>query len=507
MKILFAEQIRALDQYTIDHEPITSIDLMERASLECASWLFTHFGTKDFAFFCGTGNNGGDGLAIARLLAERGVNVHVWCVRGAGVSSAEQQINLKRLTEIGISVPMIEHPNQFPDVDKRTIVVDALLGTGLTRPLAGLLKETVRFLNGVSCTRVAIDIPTGMFADAENEGHDGPIFQAHHTLSFEVPKLSFFLPSMASFVGTLHILPIGLDAPYIAQQKSAFSFLQEEDIAPLLLTRSSFAHKGVFGHALIVAGSYGKVGAAILATKAALRSGSGLVSALVPKCAYALLQSAVPEAMVMTGKEKNYLVGTADLRSFSAVGIGPGIGQEVATGELLLHLLKNATVPLVLDADALNILAAHPKWIQEIPKGSILSPHVKEFERLFGLQKSSLARLTRQQEIAQKLGLYIVLKGHYSSIAFPDGRVFFNSTGNPGMATGGSGDVLTGLLTGLLAQSYPPDLAVLLGVYLHGLAGDLARDHVGEEALIASDIIEHFGGAFLKLHAAKKSSL
>jgi len=506
MKILFSEQIRALDQYTIDHEPIASIDLMERASLACTSWLFEEYGAKDFALFCGAGNNGGDGLAIARLLTESGANVQVWCLHSAAPSSAEQQINLKRLTKIGIAAQTIGDQNDFPDLDQNTVVVDALLGTGLTRPLEGLLKETVTFLNDLSCTRVSIDIPTGMFAEAENEGHNSPIFRADHTLSFELPKLSFFLPSMAAFVGKLQILPIGLNAHFIAEQKSPFSLLQEQDIALLLRVRSSFAHKGTFGHSLLIAGSYGKVGAVVLATKAALRSGSGLVSAFVPKCAYSLLQCAAPEAMVMTGKEENYLEGTPDFGAFSAIGIGPGIGQESATGELLLHLLKTSPVPLVLDADALNLLAAHPSWMQKIPKGSILSPHVKEFERLFGPQKSALARLMRQQEVAQTLGLYIVLKGHNSSIAFPDGRIFFNSTGNPGMATGGSGDVLTGFLTGLLAQSYPADEATLLGVYLHGLAGDLARDQNGEEALIASDIVEYFGAAFLKLHAAENQA-
>lgn len=506
MKILFAKQIQALDQYTIAHEPIASIDLMERASSACTSWLFEHYRSREFAFFCGGGNNGGDGLAIARLISELGAKVQVWCVSSSGIASAEQQINFHRLAEIGISVQTILHQDQFPELDQNTVVVDALLGTGLTRPLEGLLQETVCYLNGLSCARVAIDIPTGMFAEAENEGHGSAVFKADHTLSFEVPKLSFFLPSMASFVGKLHILPIGLDAQFIAEQKSAFSFLQEEDIAHLLRTRNSFAHKGTFGHSMIIAGSYGKVGAAILATKAALRSGSGLVSAFVPKCGYALLQSSAPESMAMTANEENFLKGIPDLTRISAIGIGPGIGQESATGELLMHVLKNTSVPLVLDADALNLLAANPDWIQAIPKGSILSPHVKEFERLFGEQKSALARLLRQQEVAQELGIYIVLKGHNSSIAFPDGRIFFNSTGNPGMATGGSGDVLTGLLTGLLAQSYTSEHAILLGVYLHGLAGDFARDQHGEEAMIASDIIEHFGSAFLKLRAAGNSS-
>lgn len=506
MKILFAKQIQALDEYTIAHEPIASIDLMERASSTCASWLFEHFRTREFAFFCGGGNNGGDGLAIARLISELGAKVQVWCVYSSQSASTDHQINLHRLTEIGISVQSILSQDQFPDLDQNTVVVDALLGTGLTRPLTGLLEEAVCYLNRLSCTRIAIDIPTGMFAEAENEGHGSAILKADHTLSFEVPKLSFFLPSMASFVGNLHILPIGLNAQFIAEQKSALSFLQEQDIAPLLQTRNSFAHKGTFGHSLIIAGSYGKVGAAILATKAALRSGSGLVSAFVPKCAYSLLQCSAPESMVSTANEETFLKGIPDLTGISAIGIGPGIGQESATGELLAHVLKNTTVPLVLDADALNLLAAHPEWMQALPKGSVLTPHVKEFERLFDPQKSSLTRLLRQQEVAQKFGIYIVLKGHNSSIAFPDGRVFFNSTGNPGMAAGGSGDVLTGLLTGLLAQSYSAEHAILLGVYLHGLAGDFARNQLGEEAMIASDIIDHFGSAFLKLRATKNSN-
>ncbi len=496
MKVLTAAQTREADQYTIQHEPIASIDLMERASSACTEWLLSTFGKTHYSIYCGTGNNGGDGLAIARMLTVHGADVTVWLVRFSDQLSEDNAVNLQRARDLGLPVHEVKSASDLHPLHPKSVIVDALFGTGLSRSISGLPANVVDFLNRQDAVRVAIDVPSGLFTEAENETDDHPIFQANHTLTFESPKLSFLLPSSFPFVGEWHILDIGLDKSFIASLESPFLFLEKSDVQSRLHIRSPFSHKGTFGHALIASGSYGKVGAAVLCSKAALRSGAGLVSAFVPKCAYDILQTAVPEVMVMTSEHAEVLSGSIASESFSSIGVGPGLGQAKETLDFLKALLTNANYPCVLDADALNLIADHKTLLEKLPEGSILTPHVKEFDRLFGKQTTALSRLNTQRDAARQHHICIILKGRYSSVAFPDGTVWFNSTGNPGMATAGSGDVLTGILTALLAQGYSTSDAALIGVYLHGLSADLCLQHTAQEALIASDIIEGLGNAY-----------
>lgn len=498
MKVLRAEQIRAADQYTIANEPIYSIDLMERASQQCADWILNRFGKERFFIFCGRGNNGGDGLAIARMLLNAGRKVEVFLLSGNTAPSEDNRTNQERLTSAGGTIHLVHSANNLPEGGKNDVWIEALFGTGLTRPLEGLAKDVIDALNAMSSPRLAIDLPAGLLSDEEhNPLHS--CFHADFTLSFQVPKLCFFLPSCAPALGCWTLLDIGLDPTFIAAQASPYAYLLPAEAARILRNRTAFSHKGSFGHSLIVAGSLGKIGAAVLATRAALRTGSGLVTCISPRCGYEILQVSAPEAMVLPSDGENFLDRIPSTDRFSAIALGPGIGQEKETQRALLEFLHCTEKALVLDADALNILASQSDWPSLLPKRCILTPHPGEFDRLFGAHTSTLERLHTQRHFAQTQQCCVILKGRYTSIALPDGQVIFNSSGNPGMATGGSGDVLSGILVALLAQSYSLEESAMLGVFLHGLAGDLAKDQFGEEALIASDIIEHLGAAFQKM--------
>ncbi len=328
---------------------------------------------------------------------------------------------------------------------------------------------------------------------------EGAIIRADYTLSFQIPKLAFLLPENDQFVGHWEILDIGLSAEYINKTTTDYFYMEKRDIKPMLKSRRKFAHKGSFGHALLIAGGYGKMGAAILASKACLRSGVGLLHSHVPKAAIQIMQTATPETMLSIDRYENYFSEIPDLSPFNAIGIGPGLGMEHQSQMALKLLIQEFQHPIVFDADALNILAENKTWLSFIPKESILTPHPKEFERLAGKWSNDFEKLQMLKDFSFKHGVYIILKGANTVTCFPDGRHFFNSNGNPGMATAGSGDVLTGLITGLLAQGYSPGIAAVIGVYLHGLAGDIAAKKLGFEAMLAGDIIDNIGRAFKKL--------
>lgn len=501
MKILSTAQIREADAYTIAHEPIASIDLMERAASACAQWIADrHSDGAAFYIFCGTGNNGGDGLAIARILnSTKYYNIKVFVVRHSDKTSPDFSTNLSRLAKSkNVDITDISEPAQLPEIPENTVVIDALLGSGLSKFLTGLLADVVEHINiSKAATIISIDIPTGLFAEANS----GKVICADYTLTFELPKLAFLFPENEPFVGEWQALPIGLSKEFIAQTATDYHYITEELILPLLKKRDKFSHKGTYGHTLIVAGSKGKMGAAVMAAKSALRAGAGLVSAHIPNCGYTVLQSAVPEAMCETDANETHISGRIKTGNCSAVAVGPGIGSDADTVRALKLLIQDTTINTVFDADALNIIAENKTWFPFIRGGSILTPHPKEFERLFGKTDNSFERLKLQREMAMKYGFYIVLKGAHTSIASPDGSVYFNSTGNPGMATGGSGDVLTGIICGLLAQGYKPYEASMLGVYLHGVAGDIAAEKMSEQGMTAMDIIEGMGEAWKNLTA------
>ena len=457
MKILTPAQIRALDAYTIENEPIKSIDLMERASNAFVKWFVQQFpNTKKTSvrIFCGTGNNGGDGLAIARILNQKFYDVTVFICQISPKESKDFQTNLKRIPRRrGLPIVYIKEGDSCPVFKPDSILIDAIFGFGLNRPIEDAWANLIEQINALPNPKVAIDIPSGLFAEKHTQS---VAIKADYTLSFELPKRAFFFPENQDKVGACFIQPIGLNQQFI-QNATADNYLITSILAQSLLKiRNKFDHKGTFGHALLLIGSLGKMGAAVLATKACLRSGVGLVTTHIPKCGYQILQISCPEAMTSLDDNESYLSSFPDFSPYKSIGIGCGIDTQEKTQKLLLEVLKNAQRPMVLDADALNIIGKNPTYFEHIPPNSILTPHPKEFERLFGKNNDDFERNDLQKRKAKALNCVILLKGANTCIATPDGECYFNATGNPGMATGGSGDVLTGILTGLLAQGYTP---------------------------------------------------
>jgi NAD(P)H-hydrate epimerase len=502
MKILSAEEIRQWDQYSIQHEPIASIDLMERAASKCVEWLEENGYVEDhFAIFCGKGNNGGDGLAIARLLAEKKYPVSVYILEFGHKGTEDFQINLARLHQYPeIEIRFIQTEENFHRLNKDEIIIDALFGSGLNRGIEGVTAKLIEHINESGSEIISIDIPSGLFTDTSSTGNT--IIKSKHTLSFQCYKLAMLVAENAEYVGEVHILDIGLHKDFYSSLQSSYELVDNTIIHSIYKPRNPFAHKGNFGHAMLVAGSYGKIGAAVLSAKACLRSGVGLLTSHIPKCGYEILQSAVPEAMIMT--DDNFLFITKindDLKKYRSIGIGPGIGTGTEIIAMLKEVLTNYRLPVVIDADALNNIASQKDLLKIIPPGSILTPHPKEMERLFGGSANDFDRSELALQKAKELNVVIILKGHHTLIATADGNAFFNSTGNAGMATAGSGDVLTGILTGLLAQGYQSVDAALLAVYIHGLSGDFAAKEFSMEAMIARDIIENLGTAFSSLNS------
>lgn len=505
MKLLSATQIRETDAYTIKHEPISSLDLMERATKAFVDWFVEKFPLAEYELatvLCGKGNNGGDGLAAARMLQSIGYDAEVFIIDLTDKTTPDFEANLQRLqTEAKVKIQIINNVEEIPVFDEKEILIDAILGSGLTRPLDGELEHIVNFINECENIVVAIDVPTGMFAD---EITTGSSIHADYTFSFEMPRFAFMFPENFPRVGEFFYAAIGLDKKYMDALPSTNYYVTEETIKNIYRVRSKYAHKGLFGHALLVMGSHGKMGAAILATRASLRSGVGLVTVHVPICGYEVMQVAVPEAMVNLDDDRYIFTRIYDFQKYDTIAIGCGLSTKNKTRNALCYLLKNVESPTILDADALNILAQSPDWFEFIPKNSILTPHPKEFERMFGKTYNNFERYELQRQKAMELGVYIILKGANSCIATPEGICYFNSTGNPGMGTAGSGDVLTGILTGLLGQHYSPLEACILGVYVHGLAGDFAATEKSQEGLMAGDLIDYLGKAFLHLRSDDK---
>ncbi|HYF29949.1 MAG TPA: NAD(P)H-hydrate dehydratase [Chitinophagaceae bacterium] len=497
--IFTAGQIRAWDQFTIRNEPIASLDLMERAATECARWLEDHgYADRSFSIFCGKGNNGGDGLALARMLSAKGSVVTVYILEFGAKGTEDFQQNLARLHGSPLTIRFIQNEEHFPAIPSEDIIIDALLGSGLNRPLEGVTAALVNHINSSGNLIISIDIPSGLSADKSSSGN--VIIEAAHTLSFQCYKPAFMVAENESYVGQVHILDIGLHSGFLLEEAPAFHMIDEVLARSIYKPRKRFSHKGTFGHALLVAGGRGKMGAAILAAKACLRSGVGLLTMQIPGHALHIMQTSVPEAMCMTDRNEHmHSAPPNDLTPYNVIGIGPGIGKEEPTARMLEMLLQHIRKPVVLDADALNILGTWPHILQLVPPGSVLTPHPKEFERMFGRTGNDFERIEVAVKQASFHQVVILLKGRHTFVASPSGKAYFNSTGNAGMATGGTGDVLTGIITGLIAQGYGPEQAAVLGVYWHGLAGDLVSGFYSQEALIASDIPDALGPALKKL--------
>jgi len=507
MKIFTTKQIAELDKYTIENEPISDIDLMERASLQISDWLVQRFSSeRKMVFFAGPGNNGGDALAIARQIVGLDFICEVYLLNFGKELKGSHAMNWQRLIEQGkVKLSKIETINDFPEITDSDIIIDGLFGSGLSRPLDGLSAEIVQKINALERNVVvSIDIPSGLMGEDNTQNLPKNIIQADFTLTFQFPKISFFFAENEKFVGEWEVLPIRLHPEGITQTHTNFYFIEKEDIQKIMQKRSKFGHKGTFGHALLIAGSFGKMGAAVLASKACLRAGVGLLTTHIPHLGYTIIQTAVPEAMASVDQHDYMFTEFPELSQFSAMGVGPGIGTKSNTKKALLDLLEKSKTPLVIDADALNILSENKSWLEKIPENSILTPHPGEFKRLAGVSNNSYERIQMQLEFSKKYNVIVVLKGAFTSVSTPSGNLYFNSTGNPGMATAGSGDVLTGIILGLLAQGIQPENAALAGVYLHGLAGDLAVQKKSQYSLIAGDIIEFLGNAFISLESDSK---
>lgn len=493
MKIPNIQAARAADAYTIENEPISSVDLMERAATQIYFWLMKKLKTKEVSIkiFCGMGNNGGDGLVLARLLASNYIFAQVYIVHVSDNFSHDCEVNYERLKEIP-EVPMfgIFSEEDFPKIDDDDIIIDAIFGSGLSRPLEGLAADLVNHLNDNQAVRIAIDISSGLNGDAIHHvsANETPIIRADYTLSMQFPKMAFLYPENEPFVGKWEVMDIKIHAYFIENAETLNFYTTADVIKPLLHKRGKHSHKGTYGHALLIAGSTGKTGAALLASESCLRSGVGLLTTHLPKSAMLPLQVYLPEAMISPDKSDNCFSEVPDLQPYNAIGAGPGLGMAPETATALKLLIQNAQVPMVLDADALNIISENKTWLSFLPERTIITPHPKEFERLFGKTDNSAQRIELQREMSVKHNIIIVLKGANTSITFPNGSCFFNSTGNPGMATAGSGDVLTGIILSLLAQRYTPEEAAIISVFMHGRAGDKAAAEKGMEAMIAGDI-------------------
>lgn len=504
MKILSVEQIRAADTYTILHEPIASVDLMERASRAFVNWFYENFETGNFKvkIFCGLGDNGGDGLAIARMLQPLGYDLEVFAVKYSDKTSENFQINLKRL-EKQLTINYIENEQFKIDFIENDIVIDALLGSGLSRPTESLLKSVIEQINKSETTIISVDMPSGLFADKSNNLTD-VIIKATNTVTFQLPKLALMLPENAEFVGDWYVVDIGLHKDFIQNAETQYFFSAPNEVEKLIKPRKKFSHKGTFGHALLIAGSHGMMGAAVLSARACMRSGVGKLTVHSVKSGLPIMQTLLPEAMyweAWNNKSVDFIATNFHVDDFSnhfqTVGVGPGIGVHGSIRmslEKLCEICQDLAIPMVLDADALNNFSTEKGHLgmKKIPENSILTPHPKEFKGLIGKSwKDDYEKLDFLREFAVNRKLIVCLKGANTAVALPDGTIYFNSSGNAGMATAGSGDVLTGIITALLAQGYSPKEAAILGVYQHGVAADRAAEKFGMASMMASDIVEN----------------
>lgn len=494
-------RIKELDRYTIEHEPISSLELVERAA---GMWTYEfkrlYTQQRRVVVFAGPGNNGADALCIARRLNEDGYSVEVFLFNVKGKLSPECNQSRTNLLECA-GVRFTEVVDNFtpPNLTNQTVVIDGLFGVGLNRPLQGGFAQVVDFLNKSKAEIISIDIPSGLFEEDNFGNNPKTIIRATHTLTFEYPKLSFLFSENADYIGHWKVLNIGLSLEGKQTIKTEYFLNTDFDISGIFRQRPRFANKGTFGHALLVAGSKGKMGAACLAAKACLKSGIGLLTTHIPACGEVIMQTAVPEAMVITDERNEIISEYNPTHTYQVVGVGPGLGKAEVTMRFMEKLLLKPNGPLVIDADGLNIIAENRNWLDTLPPNSILTPHAKELERLTTHCDTDYERLRQARFLASHHHVYVVLKGAFSATCTPGGMVIFNNTGNPGMATGGSGDVLTGIIMGLLGSGYPPSSACVLGNYIHGLSGDIYAGRYSQESLTASDLINHIGAAFKQI--------
>lgn len=495
MNILTSSQLKEADARTLAGQRLTSWQLMERAATALFESLKTDVDiyTSRFVILCGPGNNGGDGLALARMIYSSGGQASVFLLDSPSYSDDNRQ-NREKLGEVPLSVIDLHSRLVFPE---GCIIIDALFGYGLNRLLDPEWASLIDQVNTSGRRVFAVDMPSGLLADTPTDVY-APVVKAEMVYTFHSPKKALLLPENSSRAENFKIIPIGLEE---GMPETKEYYITAGNLKGVIKRPSRFSHKGTFGHTLIIGGSYGKTGAVILASRAALKTGCGLVTACVPRCGYNPLQTALPEVMVIPSPEEEYLGAFPhEIRHFSAIGVGTGMGTSAPTETAFLQFLETGNLPpLVLDADALNLLSRNPAYLAKLPENSILTPHPKELERITGTWRNDFEKLAMVQRLSSELGAIVVIKGANSAIVFPDGTIAYNSTGNYGMAKGGSGDILTGMISSLLAQGYSPKQSVLLGVFLHGLAGDLAREAHGSRGMTATDIIQAVPGAWREI--------
>jgi len=500
LKILNASQIREADKYTIENEPISSLDLMERAAGRATKWILRNYFENNIDepsvhVFCGMGNIGGDGLVIARQLDANDVRVKLWLVRFSDKQSDDFKENLNRIPD-SIDIVDLENDFDYSAIEKEHLVIDAIFGTGLSRPPEGIAGDVIMGLNSCGAEIVSIDMPSGLYDEDNAENDYKRIINARHTLTFQNPKLSFFLAENEMKAGEVHVLDIGLMQDFIDSIESEYQLVDPEMAKTLHRKRNTFSHKGTYGHALIIGGASGKYGAVALSAKACLKSGAGLVTVHTSQGGTQIMHNAVKEVMLNSDLESDFISEIPSLSEYKSIGIGPGLGKREETQNAFKQLIQNSPVPLVIDADALNILAENKTWMAFLPAGSILTPHPGEFSRLADFKGTHYNAIQKQVELSKKHRICILLKGAHSTVTTPIGQVFVNSTGNPGMASAGMGDTLTGIVTGLISSGYTSSESAVLGMYIHGKAGDLALENESVESLIASDLTNYLGRAF-----------
>lgn len=509
MKIINAEGIRKIDTATCENQKISSIDLMERAAAAVTREITSRFlPSQRIVVIAGPGNNGGDALAVARMLIEQGFrNVEIFLFNVKGKLSHDCEEEYKRLITIdGINFTEITHAFNPPRLDKNDVVIDGLFGSGLNNPLQGGFVAVARYINESGAYIISIDIPSGLFNEWNSHINMRDVVHANLTLAFQLPRLSFFFSENYPILGEWKLLDIDLDESKIKEIQTNYFVIDSRNIAPLLHKRLPFTGKRDYGSALIFAGSTGMTGAAVLCADAAMRSGAGLVTVHSSKRGIDIVQTAVPVAMYEPDRNDHFISDMKIHHNHQAVAAGPGIGTQTVTIDALEYLLQNCRAPLILDADALNCISMRPSLLSILPPKTIITPHIGEFDRLFGEQRSSEDRLKTAINMARQYNIIIVLKGRYTAIIRPTGRVYFNVKGNPGMSTAGSGDVLTGIITSFLAQGYNPEYAATIGVYVHGLAGDMAAEEKGEFGMIASDISKFAGRAINQIISSRKNN-
>ncbi|MDE7410843.1 MAG: NAD(P)H-hydrate dehydratase [Paramuribaculum sp.] len=503
MKLFSIEDIKAIERATLQQEGVTFHSLVMQMAASAATEIASRWRPSiRTIIFAGHESCGAVGLALAGMLMERGFNPSIYLFN-IGMRSINEEC--KRCRDLLRSkfpdaalIEVVDKVN-LPELKSDDLVIDALFGSELREPLVGGFTSLVRYINDAGATVVSIDVPSGMLGDWNHGVLPRDTVQASLTLSRQFPRLPFFFSELAERVGEWKVIDAGMNGEASANRVSAYYLIEKDEVRSLLRKRNAFSSKADYGTALLAAGSYGMTGAAVLACNGALRAGAGKVIVRSPRCSVNVLQAAVPEAMVNADDAERNIMDFRVNVKYTAMGVGPGIGVNESTIDALELLLKHTTHPLVLDADALNCIAQRPALLSHIPMLSVLTPHSGEFDRLFGEHSSSESRLLKAVDVSRRYRLLILLKGHYTTLVRPDGKIYINSSGTPGMATPGSGDVLTGVITSLMAQGYKPEVAALIGAFVHGKAGELAVERHGEYGVLASDIAANIGTAIRKI--------